>query len=245
MKGNVEATLVATSGSRSQNLSGLTQRVRGLALFIIHRVVKVIFISIFPAVGNEILNSFLLNVIAELHLSTLKMLNIHAIISQPLKGSYFKRVFDFSMWLKLFPASLLHSLGLSICFYLPVHVNRLYGITDGKANPYGEKEFAKVFALMVALYFGISVPCYAIFIRVAASLLAREDGSQAKVDADLSIWRAWKTLSWSDYIAFVRLLAVVLALEIGISVAIFWSVMTLFHPALHNDVAAFFVKYAG
>jgi hypothetical protein len=97
-------------------------------------------------------------------------------------------------------------------------------------------QFASIVATIAILYFGTVVPAYSVLIRVTAS--AQGGGS-------LDIKTAWQSFPWSARLHFFKLLAEVLALEIGLCMSLSLLVLANFHPKLHDDILQFFMKYAG
>lgn len=196
------------------------------------------------------MNLFLLNVTAELLLSTLKVANVHVIISQhsrtqDLRVSIFRHIFSVSIWFRTFPAALLYSVCLSICFYLPIYISRLVFFEIGDFKTHQGFKAAVTLGLTAVLYFCSVVPSYAVYIRVAASALSVQKDLRRRVDTCLSISTAWQSFSRSARISFFKSLASVLAMEMCLGLILATYVFLLFHPALHPDVVLFFVKYAG
>jgi hypothetical protein len=179
-----------------------------------------------------------LNVTAELLLSNLKVANIHAAITTNSSIPYTRHIFSGTAWSKCFRATILYSVASSIGFYLPVMLVRLLGVWGGDYGVSEGVQCAIVLSAIVILYFGAVVPAYATFIRVAASAVG--DSPQAP-----GIKRSWQSFPWSARLQFCKILAEVLVVEIGVSIVLYAFVLLLVHPALHDDVAQFFVKYSG
>lgn len=227
------------------------QNLHGLPIFVFHRFAKIAILSRFPVKGSSLLNCFFLNILAELLLSTLKVANVHIVISKldhlrTQMSSPFRCIFNVSIWLRTFPATLLCSICSSTCFYLPLYVSRSWYDQigrDGRENH--DWQLGAIAALIAALYFGLVVPSYAVFIRVAGSTLRLQRDSKYMVDRDIGLYGAWQSFSWSGRIRFFRLLAEVLVMEISLGFTMCTFAYMLCHPALHSDVARFFAKYAG
>lgn len=211
------------------------QRCRGLSIFVTHRLLKVFFISRFSKSGSDLGKCFLLNVMAELLLLNVKVANVHAILSGT-TGITYRYFFSWSTWLSTFSATLLYSVASSLCFYLPAYQIKLLGAWEGRSAVSEEMQFASVVATIAILYFGTVVPAYAVFIRVAAS--AQGGGS-------LDIKTAWQSFPWSARLHFFKLLAEVLALEIGVCMGLSLFVLATFHPELHDNILQYFMEYAG
>lgn len=209
------------------------QRFRGLSIFVIHRLVKVFFISRFSKSGSDLGKCFLLNVMAELLLSNVQVAKVHAILSDT-TGIAYRCLFSWSTWLSPFPAALLYSVASSLCFYIPAYQIKLLGTWEGRSAVSEEMQFASIVATIAILYFGTVVPAYAVFIRVAAS---------AQGGGILDIKTARQSFPWSARLHFFKLLAEVLAFGVCMSLSLF--VLANFHPELHDGILQFFMKYAG
>lgn len=179
-----------------------------------------------------------MNVTSELLLSNLKVANVHAAITQDERISYTRYIFSRNTWSKCLQATLLYSIASSIGFYLPVFLFRILGARGGDYGVSEGVQCAVVLSAIAILYFGAVVPAYATFIRVAASAVGTTPQSTC-------IRSAWKSFPWSARFSFSKILAEVLVVEIGVSIVLYAFVLSLFHPALHDDVVQFFVKYAG
>ena len=106
-------------------------------------------------------------------------------------------------------------------------------------------QLGKVAVLIAVLYFGLVVPSYAVFIRVAGSTLPLQRDSRFTVDKDIGLYGAWQSFSWSGRMSFFRRLAEVLLMETVLGFTMLTSVFLFCHPELYGDVARFFAKYAG
>lgn len=223
----------------------------GLPIFVFHRLAKIAILSRFPVKGSSLLGCFLLNIMAELLLSTLKVANVHIIISEldPSRTrmlSPFRCIFSLSIWLTIFPATLLYSICSSTCFYLPLYVGRsMFDQIGQDGRDSHDWQLGMIAVLIAVLYFGLVVPSYAIFIRVAGSTLPLQRNSKYTVDKDIGLYGAWQSFPWPSQIAFFKLHVNVLILETGLGWAMSIFVFALCHPALYTDVARFFSKYAG
>jgi hypothetical protein len=247
--GTITATLTALSREEkgTPRLS-FRQTFLGLPIFIFHRLAKIAILSRFSVKGSSLLNCFLLSIMAELLLSTLKVANVHIILSKLSRTqtlSPFRCIFSASIWFRIFPAALLHSICSGTCFYFSLYVSRLLFVEIGQVGYDHGWKFGMIAALIAALYFGAVVPSYAVFIRVAGSTIPVQRDSGYLVDKDISIYGAWQSFSSSGRIGFFKLLADVLMMEICLGFAMCVFVLMLFHPAIHSDVARFFAKYAG
>lgn len=214
-------------------------------MFITHRLVKVFLLSRLSTGSFSLIKCFLLNISTELLLSTLKVANIYVILELKPGIPFYRSIFSRSIWVNTFPASLLYSIASSICFYLPVYAFHQLEPWTEDARISQETRLAIILAIISILYFGIVVPAYAIFIRVAARALPSQDNLKARENIPLTIKSAWQSFTWSARIGFFQILAKVLLLEILFTLFLFMLVVFLFDPFLHNDVAVFLVKYAG
>ncbi|KAJ5627865.1 hypothetical protein N7490_010093 [Penicillium lividum] len=250
LDGNINATLLATLREDGGPIRlRLRQRFHGLPIFIFHRLAKVSILSRFSVKGSSLLSCFLLNIMAEMLLSTLKVANVHNIISEHSKDqktfSPFKCILSLSVWRETFSATLLYSICSSICFYLPLYVGRAVFFEFGDFMSHRNLKIALLVVLIAVLYFGFVVPSYAIFIRVAGSTLPLKKDARKMGDKSLSIQSAWQSFSWSARIGFFKTLASVLVTEIVLGFIVLTCVLILCHPELHQDVARVFAKYAG
>lgn len=250
LDGNINATLSATLREDGGAIRlRLQQRFHGVPIFIFHRLAKVAILSQFSVRGSNLLGCFILNIMAEMLLSTLKVANVQNIISQhskdPIMISPFRCIFRLSIWHKTFLVALLYSICSSMCFYLPLHFGRLVFFESGDFTSHRNLKIALLIGLISVLYFGFVVPAYAVFIRVAGSTLPSQKSTRHLVDSNLSIYGAWQSFSWSARVDFFKTLASVLATEFCLGFIMLVFVLILCHPALHQDVACFFAKYAG
>lgn len=188
---------------------------------------------------------FLLNTSTELLLLNLKVANLYAILAQNPGIPFYRTILSWSVWVNPFPAGFLYCIASSISFYLPAHLFHQLEPWREDVKISQEVRFAAIIATIIILYYGTVVPAYAIFIRVVASSLPPQNDSKAKENVHLGIKSAWQTFSWSARIFFFRTLAKVLLLEVAFSGVLFMLVLMLFDPNLYNDVAIFFLKYAG
>ncbi|KAJ5936360.1 hypothetical protein N7454_004995 [Penicillium verhagenii] len=249
--GNVQATLAATS----RPVAGDSwPGIRGFPIFILHRLIKVFLLSRFSIhVGPEKPNLaylLVLNVAIEMLLSTLKVANVHAILTEPSQARtpFARRVLSWAIWKKTFSAALLYSTASSICFYLAVHMFLLFSTRNADdLSSYGSMGTA--LAVMVILYFVAVVPSYAIFIRVAASTVELRDSRS--VEKTEGVKGTWDSFHWLDLRRFSGILAQVLGLEMIVATCLTLlviSLLTLEEYPLNLDMqdtaVRFMIRYA-
>lgn len=161
MNSNILAAITALSKKEVGNPRLIfRQKLHGLPISILYCLAKIAILSRVPVKGSSLLYCFLLNIMTELLLSTLKVANVHIIIykldhSRTQIPSLVRYIFSLSIWLRTFPAALLYSICSSVCFYLPLYVGRFMLLQigrDGRVN-YG-RELGKIAALNAALYLG-------------------------------------------------------------------------------------------
>lgn len=185
------------------------------------------------------------NVFAELLLSNLKVANVHAILDSDSAIPLYRCVFSWSTWSKTFLSVLLYSIVSSIGVYLPARVVQLSDDWGRKFDLSHDMLFAALIAFVAIFYFGAVVPTYAIFIRVAASILPPKKGTREKKSRAIGILGAWISLPWSNLFSFYKSLAGVFVMEIGVTIVL--CLLTLAHFSIeHQDGAAqFLIKYLG
>ncbi|KAJ5683683.1 uncharacterized protein N7477_000028 [Penicillium maclennaniae] len=103
-----------------------------------------------------------------------------------------------------------------------------------------EMQTCAILLIIAMLYFGAVVPAYAIFLRVAAYNCPEE-----KRNRPAGIKSAWNSLPSSNLLSFYKSLALVLAMEFGVTIVIFMLTLAHFPVYHHDDVAQLFVKYLG
>ncbi|KAJ5671892.1 hypothetical protein N7507_001019 [Penicillium longicatenatum] len=248
--GNIIPTLIAIEHDMGATTLRSWQNLHGLSMFILHRVGKFALLSSFPVTGTNLKICFLLNVLTDMLLSTLKVANVHFIISQHLRAkeerpTILRCVFSLSSWWRTFPATLLYSVCSSVCFYLPIHAGRLFFLELGEYDTHVSLKGGAVVGLIATLYFAAVVPSYAVFIRVAASALPVQKASREKSESYRGIFEAWRSFPPLARVKFFKSLASVLAMEVTMAFVLSACVLLLFHPLLHEDVILFLVKYAG
>lgn len=216
---------------------------RGLPIFILHRLAKIFLLSRFTIKETDFFRLLVLNVAAEMLLSTLKVSNVHTILAQPSQIPFYRRVLSWSVWWKTFPATLLYSTFSSVCFYLTVHMF-VQILRSGEGLDGMKRRTTGTFLVMSIVYFLAVVPTYAIFIRVAASIMHVQAGSIARRTQQTGgIKSAWESFHWSDRWSFAGILATVLFLETCVTLYGYVLVIALFHPELHEAVLQFCIRY--
>ncbi|KAJ5915429.1 hypothetical protein N7466_011362 [Penicillium verhagenii] len=251
--GNVQATLAATS----RPVAGASwPGLRGFPIFILHRLIKVSFLSRFSIhVGPENANLAclaVLNVAIEMLLSNLKVANVHAILTEPSRVQipFTRRVLSWAMWKKNFSAALLYSTASSICFYLAVHMFLLFSTFNGDdSNSYRLVMIGIALAVMVVLYFVAVVPSYAVFIRVAASTVEYRDSRS--IEKTEGVKGTWGSFHWLDFRRFSGILAQVLGLEMIVATCLSLLIVSLLtfeeYPLnldMQDTAVRFIIRYA-
>jgi hypothetical protein len=241
---NVTATFVASSTPREERWKFSKQNFQGLPIIFLHRLLKGFFLSLFPARGTSITKCFLLSVILDLVLSTLKVANVHTVLNLRSRIPLHRRIFNQSIWFDIFPATLLYSTAWNSCFYLTIYAIRTLGFVDGEFTMVS-RDIALyiVFATFGVLYFGTMVPAYAIFVRVAVSVISFQERGQ--MTRDLSIKGAWEGLSRSTLGMLLGVFHMVFIYEFVAVACILLCSLIYFPEHRYDEVGRFFVKYAG
>lgn len=218
---------------------------RGLPLMLLHQGLKMFILSLFPAQGSSMVKCFLLSVIFESVLSPLKVAHVHKILNLHPQISLRQRIFNQSIWFDVFPATLLYSTVSSFSFYLIIYALRNLGFVDHEFTIVSRQiALCIVFALYGITHFGGTVPAYAVFMRVAASVDPTHDNPN-HATRTMDIKGAWRSLSGS-----------ILALPFGVmylvSVWKFLAAMCMglfsliyFPEHRYGEVGLFFAKYFG
>lgn len=248
--GIIIPTFIAIEKEMGATTLSSWQKLHSLFIFILQRVAKFAILSLFPFTGTSLKICFLLNVMADMLLSTLKVANVHFIISQHLRPkeerpTILRFVFSLSIWWRTFPAALVHSVCSSVCFYVPIHAGRPLLLELGEDDTLAGLKVGAVVVLIATLYFAAVVPSYAIFIRVAASALPLQKTSKEKAEEYGGIFETWQSFPPLARFKFFKSLAGVLVMEAIMAFVLSACVLLLFHPLLHRDVILFLVKYAG
>ncbi|KAJ5336477.1 uncharacterized protein N7506_004499 [Penicillium brevicompactum] len=250
----VEGTVVfafrATLTPREPRRLFSPQNFRYLPIMLLHQALKMFLISLFPTSGSSLVKCFLLSVIFESVLSPLKVANIQSILNLHPQVSLRRRTLNQSVWFDIFPATLLHSTASSFCFYITVYAIRTLGFVEGEFTSVARKTaLYMVFSLYGVTYVGGTVPTYAVFMRVAASVNPTHD-SQNHATGTIDIKGAWRSLSWSTltmllanmyFVAVLKYVAVM-------CMALFSIIHFVDHSSGYSgfrDAGFFFAKYYG
>lgn len=245
VEGKVKVAFIATSTPGEPRRFVSRQNFRGLSIIIIHRLLKILLLSLFPAKGSSVAKCFLLSVIFELVLSTFKVANVHAILNLHPQVSLYRRTFNQSMWFDIFPATLLYATASNTCFYLTICALRALGFMDHQFTVVSRKTALYiVLAIYEITYLGGLLPAYAIFLRIAASLNP-DQASHSQATRHLSIKGAWLTLSWSTLARLVAMFFSVFFSEFLAVCCMGLFSLIYFPEHRYGEVGLFFIKYFG
>ncbi|OQE07081.1 hypothetical protein PENVUL_c015G10024 [Penicillium vulpinum] len=203
---NVTATFIASSTPREERWKFSKHNFRGLPIIVVHRLLKISLLSLFPARGSSVIKCFLLSVISDLTLSTLKVANVHTVLNLHSQVPLHRRIFNQSIWFDIFPATLLYSTAWNSCFYLTIYAIRTLGFLDHEFTMVS-REIALYIAFITfgTTYFGAMVPAHAIFIRVAVSVNPLQDNRRQRT-RNLDIKGNWESLPCQSINAFNHVL---------------------------------------
>lgn len=189
---------------------------------------------------------FLVSVICDLALSTLKVANVHAIINKHPQVPLHRRVLNQSTWFDIFPAALLYSTASNLSLYLTMYAIRTLGFLDHDFSDVSRNTALYiVFATATVTYFGAMLPAYAIFIRVAASMEPLQDNANRQELGYLDIKSAWQSLHEFAFRQFIELFGGIFVIEwVARHVGALFSLL-FFPEHRYDEVGLFFIKYAG
>ena len=214
-------------------------------MILLHRLLKILLLSFFPARGSSLVKCFLLSLIFELVLSTLKVANLHGILNLHQQVSLRRRIFNQSIWFDVFLATLLYATASASCFYLTIYALRSLGFADHQFTVVSRKTALYIsFATYQITFFVCVVPAYAIFTRVAASLNPFPI-SHSQAIRHMDIKSAWLGLSWSTLFNLLEVQFPVFCLELLAVLCMGLFALVYIPEKGYGEAGLLFVKYFG
>lgn len=219
------------------------QDLRCLPFVILHRLLKIFFLSLFPSRGPRVEKWFFLSVISDMLLSTLKVANVHTVLNLHRQISLHQRIFNRKIWFDIFQVALLHSIACNVDFYFAVFAILKLGFENHEVTVLSHEIsiYYVVFVLYGFTYFGAMVPSYAIFIRLAASM--RPFPEHRYRARNQSIERAWETMPPHDLRLFLKAFHIVFILECAAMGWMMFFCRTYLPTEMHYQLSLMFAKY--
>lgn len=238
----VTAVFIALSFPMNLRWRPIRQDLRGIAFVILHRLLKIFFLSLFPSRGATVERWFFLSVISDMLLSTLRVANVHTVLNLHWQISLHRRIFNWKIWVEIFPVALLHSIASNVDFYFAAFAVLRLGFENHEVILLSQKIsiYYVIFFLYGFTYFGAMVPMYAIFIRLAASM---RPFPEHRHRARQSMERAWETMSPRDLRLFLKAFRIVFPLECAAMGWMMFFCRSYVPAQMHDQLGLMFVKY--
>lgn len=211
-------------------------RFRGLSMYIVYNLVKMILISLVPVRTDQFFAQFLIHLIVDVAAANLQMAWVHIVISEPSPKRFYQRIPGLKEWPKIAPVVALQHLAITASFYLPLALVQVFGGWDAVRSNDDTVSATHALCNVAAVLVGpallalfVAIPAYAIFVRVAASMLPEDHEAIVPFDRSyggkvvpailggsgkVGILDAWRTFDWAGRIRFFKVVGKVFAIEL-------------------------------
>ncbi|KAE8382287.1 hypothetical protein BDV26DRAFT_253712 [Aspergillus bertholletiae] len=209
--------------------AGFWSRFRGFGAFTTYFVADAFLFSIQPLSMTNFVGQLVTRTIVGVALANLELTWVHIAISKPSSKRFYQRIPSFKSWLKFAPVVALGQGAVYAAFYIPLFIAGAAGALDDLAVDPNAKfpsaevinRAATVIAIPSLLAVLVYIPMRAIIIRVAASMLPKEDEPIVPFDRSfggkvvpatlggsgrLSIKDAWATFDGPARIRYLKVI---------------------------------------
>ncbi|KAE8402048.1 hypothetical protein BDV37DRAFT_164435 [Aspergillus pseudonomiae] len=216
--------------------AGFWSRFRGFGLFMTYSLAEGFLFSILPVSMTNFAGQLAARMIIGMALANLELTWVHIVISEPSSKRFYQRIPGFKSWLKIAPVVAFEQGAVCAAFYIPLFITGAAGalgdlVVDPNANlPPAElvSRAATAVAIPSLLAALVSIPARAVTIRVAASMLPKEDDAIVPFDRSfggkvvpatlggsgkLSIKDAWATFDGPARIRYLKVIGKAFAME--------------------------------
>ncbi|KNG89736.1 hypothetical protein ANOM_001995, partial [Aspergillus nomiae NRRL 13137] len=216
--------------------AGFWSRFRGFGLFMTYSLAEGFLFSILPVSMTNFGGQLAARMIIGMALANLELTWVHIVISEPSSKRFYQRIPGFKSWLKIAPVVAFEQGAVCAAFYIPLFIAGAAGalgdlVVDPNANlPPAElvSRAATAIAIPSLLAALVSIPVRAVTIRVAASMLPKEDDAIVPFDRSfggkvvpatlggsgkLSIKDAWATFDGPARIRYLKVIGKAFAME--------------------------------
>ncbi|KAE8330434.1 hypothetical protein BDV39DRAFT_32499 [Aspergillus sergii] len=216
--------------------AGFWSRFRGFGLFFTYSLAEGFLFSILPLSMTNFAGQLVARMIIGMALANLELTWVHIVISEPSPKRFYQRIPGFKSWLRIAPVVAFEQGAVCAAFYIPLLITGAAGalsglVVDPNANlPPAElvSRAATAIAIPSLLAGLVAIPARAVTIRVAASMLPKEDEAIIPFDRSfggkvvpatlggsgkLSIKDAWATFDGPARIRYLKVIGKAFAME--------------------------------
>lgn len=218
-------------------------RFRGFNMYVMYKLAKVMMIAVIPVRTDRFFAQFVIHLLVDVAAANLQMGWVHIVISEPSPKKFYQRIPGWKEWPKIAPVVALQHLAITASFYLPLAVVQFLGGWDvvkasNDSTVPAAHALCKIAAVLVGpalLALFMAIPAYAVFVRVAASMLPEDHEAIVPFDRSyggivvpailggsgkVSIMEAWRTFDWAGRIRFFKIVAKVFAIELVLMIGV-------------------------
>ncbi|OJJ44500.1 hypothetical protein ASPZODRAFT_135311 [Penicilliopsis zonata CBS 506.65] len=199
---------------------------RGWTTAFLIRVIKILLFQI-PDKHTMTLSAWCLyTIMIDILLSGLYIRAVHTIIARP-SASYFY-LSSWRTFLQIIPAAVVASVARSLNFFIP------YAIL--KTSLYDSMQPYLLLLSSAVVYFLVTAPAQAVFIRVSASRLSEKDlpivtlDDKIRGNGGIGMVTAWTSWERRSYINYYQALVKAFILKVSTWVCFGWLMITVYEP---------------
>jgi len=243
-----------------RSVGGLRGIFRGFAIFVVNALLvqwSASLLSFVPFIPRSVWTVLCVTALAQFSLGW-----THIVISEPSPKTWFRRLPSAKFWNKVALPTAILAAAEQVTVLIPLYLSVLVGITDrdGKAQRPATSHEAKVaafggfgiLALALLLRFLVVIPAQVTLVRVQASLLPDSEETIVPFDRSfggkvipeivggsgaIGMLDAWKSFEWNSRIRLVKAYVKVFALQMGLSVLLFLTILCQLFLIVGKDLS--------